>query len=64
MAPLSLVGVAVFGLAAVMLTLPVVARAALGDTAGIGADLTAGVVASLLTGLAAVVGLRRRGSRP
>ncbi|SCG68391.1 permease prefix domain 1-containing protein [Micromonospora inositola] len=60
--PLALVATTVFGLAAALLALPVLARAAFGDPAGIGADLSAGVVAAALTVAAAVVGLRRTGT--
>ncbi|MFU8871597.1 permease prefix domain 1-containing protein [Micromonospora sp. SL4-19] len=58
--PLALVAVAVFGLAAALLTLPVLAQAALGDSAGIGANLSAGLVAAVAAVAAAGVGLRRR----
>lgn len=58
-APLALVAVALFGLAAAALTLPDLARAAAGDPAGIGADLSAGLVALVAAAAAALVGLRR-----
>lgn len=57
--PLALVATTVFGLAAALLTLPVLAQAALGDPAGIGANLTAGVVAAVVAVAAVAVGLRQ-----
>jgi hypothetical protein len=58
-APLTLVAVTLFGFAGAALTLPDLARAAAGDPAGIGANLTAGVVAAVAAVAAAVLGLRR-----
>jgi hypothetical protein len=57
--PLALVTTAVFGLAAVFLTLPPVMEMVFGATSGVGANLSGGIVALLLAAFAAVVALNR-----
>lgn len=61
--PLTLVAVSLFGLAAVGLGGPSLLELVLGGTAGVGANLSAGVVAGVVAVAAGVVGLRFRLSR-
>jgi hypothetical protein len=57
---LALVGAVLFGLAAVVLGGPSLVQAALGDTNGTGAYLSAGIVAGLVAAGAAAYAMRRR----
>jgi hypothetical protein len=50
---------AVFGLAAVFLTLPPVMEMPFGGTSGVGANLSGGIVALLLAAVAAVMAFNR-----
>jgi hypothetical protein len=58
--PLALVTVTLFGLAAILLTLPDAARWALQDSSGVGANLSGGLVAAVVAATAGGLALRRR----
>ncbi|HEY7222096.1 MAG TPA: hypothetical protein VH561_00510 [Micromonosporaceae bacterium] len=58
--PFALVTVTLFGLAAVLLTVPDALRWAMHDSSGVGANLSGGIVAALVSAGVGLVALRRR----